>query len=122
MQKDGFRRKLTSGRKRTSEAADCRAALHAGCAIVADAVRPERYEPMTLGNMRRNGVRSLAIHCGALDCHHQAVLEVDRYSDNVQCHRSARECGAPSAETEGLTRARIGWGRRDGSSPSDLPA
>jgi|RhiMethySRZTD1v2_1073278.scaffolds.fasta_scaffold280246_1 hypothetical protein len=25
---------------------------------------------MTLGNMRENGVRSLAITCGALWCHH----------------------------------------------------
>lgn len=30
---------------------------------------------MTLGNMRENGVRSLAITCGAVWCHHQAVLE-----------------------------------------------
>jgi len=27
---------------------------------------------MTLGNMRENGVRSLAVYC--LRCHHQAVL------------------------------------------------
>jgi hypothetical protein len=37
-------------------------------------MRPERYEPMTLGNMRRNRVRSLAVYCGAMDCHHQAIL------------------------------------------------
>jgi hypothetical protein len=31
---------------------------------------------MTLGNMRENGVRSLAIYCGAIHCQHQAVLDV----------------------------------------------
>jgi hypothetical protein len=36
---------------------------------------------MTLGNMRENGVRSLAVHC--IRCHHQAVLDVDSYSDDV---------------------------------------
>jgi hypothetical protein len=44
---------------------------------------PERYEPMTLGNMRRNGVRTLAIYCGAMDCHHQVILQVERYTDDV---------------------------------------
>jgi hypothetical protein len=38
---------------------------------------------MTLGNMRENGVRSLAITCGALWCHHQAVLDVSGYADDV---------------------------------------
>ena len=41
-------------------------------------MRPERYEPMTLGNMRCNGIRTLAVYCGAMDCHHQAVLDVDQ--------------------------------------------
>jgi hypothetical protein len=31
---------------------------------------------MTLRNMRENGVHSLAITCGAVWCHHQAVLDV----------------------------------------------
>jgi hypothetical protein len=34
-----------------------------------------RIEPMTLGNMRENGVRSLAVYCW--QCHHEAVLSVD---------------------------------------------
>ena len=38
-------------------------------------------EPMTLGNMRANGVRSLAIS-GRI-CHHQAMLSVDRWPDDV---------------------------------------
>jgi hypothetical protein len=30
---------------------------------------------MTLANMRQQNVRSLSITCGALGCHHQAVLD-----------------------------------------------
>jgi hypothetical protein len=36
---------------------------------------------MTLGNMRENGVRSLAVYC--LQCHHRAVLAVDAWPDHV---------------------------------------
>jgi hypothetical protein len=36
---------------------------------------------MTLGNMRANGVRSLAVSCTI--CHHQAALSVDPWSDDV---------------------------------------
>ena len=37
--------------------------------------------PMALGNMRANGVRSLAVSC--LICKHQAVLSVDPLPDHV---------------------------------------
>jgi hypothetical protein len=37
--------------------------------------------PMTLGNMRANGVRSLIVYCGT--CHRDAVFDVDRYPDAV---------------------------------------
>jgi hypothetical protein len=36
---------------------------------------------MTLGNMRANGVHSLAVSC--LICKHQAVLSVDPWPDDV---------------------------------------
>ncbi len=36
---------------------------------------------MTLANMRANGVRSLAIRCEL--CHHEAVLNVDRFGEHV---------------------------------------
>ena len=44
---------------------------------------PNRYRgpPMTLGNMRANGVRSLTVSC--LICHHRAVLAVDTWPDHV---------------------------------------
>ena len=46
---------------------------------------------MTLGNMRENGVRTLAVTCGALWCHHEAVLDVSTFtmeSGHVRCTRS----------------------------------
>jgi hypothetical protein len=41
--------------------------------------RPERYRgpPMTLANMRAQGVRSLSVSCWL--CHHGAVLIADRW-------------------------------------------
>ena len=38
---------------------------------------------MTLGNMRENGIRSLAITCGALWCNHEAVLDVSACGDDA---------------------------------------
>jgi hypothetical protein len=37
--------------------------------------------PMTLGNMRAQGVRSLSVSCWL--CHHGAVLAVERWPDDV---------------------------------------
>lgn len=64
---------------------------------------PSRYTgpPMTLGNMRANGVRSLDVSCST--CHHRAVLPVDDYPDatpvpsfgpRVACSK----CGAIGAD------------------------
>ena len=39
--------------------------------------------PMTLGNMRANGVRTLAAWCSGRDCHHSGVVDVERYGDDV---------------------------------------
>lgn len=41
------------------------------------------FEPMTLGNMRANGVRTLDVWCGALGCNHHRVLDVSGYADDV---------------------------------------
>jgi len=38
-------------------------------------------EPMTLGNMRQLGVRSLAVSCSL--CHHESVLDVAPWPDFV---------------------------------------
>ena len=44
---------------------------------------PKEYSgpPATLGNIRANGVRSLLVSCNT--CTHSAVLNVDRYGDDV---------------------------------------
>ena len=41
----------------------------------------EQIEPMTLGNMRANGVRSLDVSCWR--CHHRAILSAERWPDSV---------------------------------------
>ena len=38
-------------------------------------------EPMTLGNMRANGVRSLDVSCW--QCHHRAILSAECWPDSV---------------------------------------
>jgi hypothetical protein len=39
---------------------------------------------MDLGNMRRLGVRGLAVHCLNEDCRHDAVFSADDYPDEVE--------------------------------------
>jgi len=64
---------------------------------------------MTLENMRQNGVRMLAVCC--LRCHHEAVLDVERYGDDVTVPSFAPRmvcttCGAIDAD------ARPNWNER----------
>jgi hypothetical protein len=44
---------------------------------------PNRYRgpPMTLANMRENGVRSLSVTCEL--CHHEAAMNVDAFGDAI---------------------------------------
>lgn len=67
--------------------------------------------PMTLGNMRANGVRSLSVTCGGRLCWHQAVLNVDAYGDDLPVpsfgpRMVCRACGAIGAD------ARPNWNER----------
>ena len=39
--------------------------------------------PITLGNMRANGVRSLIVHCSNVTCRHEAVANVDSLRDDA---------------------------------------
>jgi hypothetical protein len=39
--------------------------------------------PMTLGNMRANGVRSLDVSCW--QCHHRTIMSADQWPDHVRC-------------------------------------
>ena len=41
------------------------------------------FEPMTLGNMRTSGVRSLWVRCCALHCNHDAVMDVSAYANDL---------------------------------------
>jgi hypothetical protein len=65
--------------------------------------------PATLGNMRADGVRSLLIYCNT--CDHSAVINVDRYGDDVfvpsfnSC-MVCTQCGIIGAE------ARPNWSER----------
>jgi hypothetical protein len=74
-------------------------------------------EPMTLGNMRRNGVRSLAVACGAIDCHHHAVLDVEGYGDEVPVpgfrpRMRCTRCGHLGADVRPNWRAQVRPPRR----------
>jgi hypothetical protein len=39
--------------------------------------------PMTLGNMRENGVRSLLVTCSNVTCRHEKIVDVDAYGDDL---------------------------------------
>jgi hypothetical protein len=41
----------------------------------------EPIEPMTLGNMRGNGVRSLAVTCPK--CQHERIINADKWSGHM---------------------------------------
>jgi hypothetical protein len=64
---------------------------------------------MTLGNMRQHGVHSLAVYCGALWCHHQAVLEC---ADDVTGRHSGRAWSVLSAAQSVRMRGQTGMNVR----------
>jgi hypothetical protein len=55
-------------------------------------------EPMTLGNMRANGVRSLEVSCWQChQCHHRAIMSADRGPMTCRSRRSTRAWCARAA-------------------------
>jgi len=62
-------------------------------------------EPMSLGNMRAQGVRSVWAECES--CRHEAV-NVDRFADAVYVPDVLSTYAAPSADRSGSRRGRIG--------------
>lgn len=67
--------------------------------------------PMTLGNMRANGIRALTIWCGGRWCNHEAVLDVASFPDDVPVpsfgpRMVCTVCGAIGAD------ARPNWNER----------
>ena len=72
--------------------------------------------PMTLGNMRANGVRTLAVWFGGRGCDHASVLDVSRYADDVPVpafgpRMVCTVCGAIGAD------ARPNWNERHKEAP-----
>jgi hypothetical protein len=74
---------------------------------------------MTLGNMRAQGVRSLAVTCWL--CHHGAVMSADPWPMKSACRGSARAWCAPAAASSAPKRGRMGQSgrreRREATSP-----
>jgi hypothetical protein len=71
--------------------------------------------PMTLANMRANGVRSLSVACGL--CGHEALLNVDAFGDAVPIpafgpRMVCSSCGIVGAD------ARPSWKERYGGTAS----
>jgi hypothetical protein len=84
--------------------------------------------PMTLANMRANGVRRLAVYCGALGCHHEAVLDVSSYPDELPVpafgpRMVCTVCGAIGADARPnwQERAAIGALSADKKAPAVRP-
>jgi hypothetical protein len=70
-------------------------------------------EPMTLGNMRELGMRSLYVSCWS--CQYQAVLTADRWSDDVAVPTfGPRAWSAPAAASSAPTPGRTGRSSRRG--------
>ena len=74
---------------------------------------------MTLSNMRQNGVRSLIVWCSSSTCRHEAIVNVDAYSDDVfvpslgprmRCER----CGQLGADVRPNWAERHSFGTFDG--------
>jgi hypothetical protein len=82
-----------------------------------------RYDgpPMTLGDMRENGVRTLDAWCLGRDCHHHRTLDVDAMPDDVavpsigprlRCERCGR-LGADARPNWSEYRAAGAWRRNE---------
>jgi hypothetical protein len=74
---------------------------------------------MTLGNMRANGVRSIAVRCLGRACHHEAIINVDRWPDEVEVpsigqRRVCTRCGLIGAD------AQTNWNERQRGSTGPI--
>ena len=64
----------------------------------------QKLSPMTLGNMRANGVRTLAAWCLGRGCKHFRVFDVNVYPDDARLPGSNRGTGGRFDEFEGSSR------------------
>jgi hypothetical protein len=66
-------------------------------------------EPMTLGDMRANGVRSLDVSCW--NCHHRAIVSANPWPDDVPAPTFGprmvyTSCGIIGADVRSASRSR----------------
>ena len=78
--------------------------------------------PMTLGNMRANGVRSLIVWCSNSTCRHEAEVNVDSLADHVFVpslgpRMRCEQCGQRGADVRPNWAERTGIGAFDGRQP-----
>ena len=78
----------------------------------------DRPKPMTLGNMRQNGVRAVIATCLNRDCGHKADVTVDQLADGMfvpdaGARMRCSACGGRKIETRPAwhTMSRPGMGR-----------
>jgi hypothetical protein len=77
---------------------------------VHDGPLDQPIEPMTLGNMRELGVRSLDVSCW--NRRHQAVLSVDRWPDDIPVPTFGPRWFAPAAASSMPMPGRTGKSSR----------
>jgi hypothetical protein len=78
--------------------------------------RSQTGPPMTLGNMRANGARSLAVSCHL--CHHEAVLSADSWPDDVPVPTFGPRMVCTRCGIVGAAQGRTG-GRATGAGDAD---
>jgi hypothetical protein len=64
--------------------------------------------PMTLGNMRANGVRTLAAWCLSRGCNHSAILDVTNCPDGPQHRQIGRRAKVANMADSAARRRRKG--------------
>jgi hypothetical protein len=69
-------------------------------------------EPMTLGNMRENGVRSLVVSCSL--CHHEAVINAAPWPDHIPVPTFGPRMVCTRCGIVGADARRIWHDQRDG--------
>jgi hypothetical protein len=72
-------------------------------------VKNPDIEPMTLGNMRAGGVRSLLVTC--LRCHYEMIIKADHWMDDVPLTSFAPKMVCPKCKTLGAD-VRPNWQER----------
>jgi hypothetical protein len=75
-------------------------------------MKPAHVQPMTLGNMRSNGMRTLAVWCLARGCNHHHTIDVSAYRNaglvpafGLRHHHSSAKAGV--VRSVSCTRQRL---------------